>query len=182
MSRAPRVSKAPRVTRASRAPTFIVTGSPTLIMMRRISSAEMSSWIAWGYLAGERKVKVEGSPADFVDLSSIAELVGALPQPELAGGAAPASTPVEQPQPEAGFTMAQLDSFRGSWAAALDANSMSPCAALATAINLDEVCVASGVPIAALGDRRQPRRGPGGLPTTVGSWLTGLPRKGPCRS
>ena len=66
----------------------------------------------------------------------------------------------------------------------LDARAASgvPTAALATAINLDEVCVASGVPIAALGDRRQPRRGPGGLPTTVGSWLTGLPRKGTCRS
>ena len=41
------------------------------------STTEMNSWFTGGFLAGDRKVKEEGSSADFVDLSSIPELSAA---------------------------------------------------------------------------------------------------------
>ena len=40
------------------------------------STTEMSDWFTGGFLAADRKVKEEGSSADFVDLSSIPELCG----------------------------------------------------------------------------------------------------------
>ena len=41
------------------------------------STTEMNSWFTGGFLAGDRKVKEEGSSADFADLSSIPELSAA---------------------------------------------------------------------------------------------------------
>ena len=51
------------------------------------STTEMSDWFEGGFLAADRKVKEEGSSADFVDLSSIPELSAAAVRASCLGSA-----------------------------------------------------------------------------------------------